>query len=408
MALSITNEASRCLNCKKPHCMEGCPVGTKIPEVIGLFKENKIMEAGELLFENNPMSLVCAMVCNHGAQCSGNCVLGIKGNPVHFYEIEEFISDSYLDRMQIKKATELKERVAIVGAGPAGITAAFKMAQKGYRVTLFDEKTEIGGMLRYGIPEFRLPKTIINRIQKKLLEVGVKIRVNTPIGASLRIDDLLRDGYKTVFIGTGTWRPKSLGLVGETLPNVHYGLAYLSHPSSYHLGENVAVIGVGNVAVDVARTALRHGARKVTMFARSKKIAASDEELEYAILDGCEIVFGRQIQKITEDGPLFKVAIFDENDQIIGYEDEEELYHVDSTIIAISQGPKDKLVNTTYGLKSNSKGLLIVDENKMTTVPGVFAAGDVVHGSMTVVHAVSDAKVASEAMDEYIKNHREE
>lgn len=403
MALSITNEASRCLNCRKPRCMEACPVHTRIPEIIQIFKQNRLMEAGEILFDNNPMSLICAMVCNHGAQCTGHCVLGIKGNPVHFYEIEQFISDSYLDRMNLQPKQQKSERVAIIGSGPAGITVAFKLAAAGYKVTIFEEKTQIGGMLRYGIPEFRLPKTILNRIQKRLLDVGVKIRVNTPIGSSLRIDDLFRDGYKTVFVGTGTWRPKSLGLVGETLPNVHFGLAYLSHPGSYSLGEDVAVIGMGNVAVDVARTALRHGALRVSLYARSKRVAASDDEVEYARLDGCDFVFGRAIQRITEEGPVFKVARFDADDKVIGYEDEEETVKADSVIVAISQGPLDKLVNTTVGLISNEKGLLVVDEDKMTTVPGVFAAGDVVHGSMTVVHAVADAKIAAEAMIRYME-----
>lgn len=403
MALNIIEESNRCLNCKVPRCKQGCPVSTGIPEIIQMFKENKIMEAGEILFENNPMSLVCSMVCNHSAQCAGHCVMGIKSNPVRFYEIEQYISDTYLDRMEIKLPEKRAEKVAVVGSGPAGITVAFKLAAQGYQVTIFEEKTEIGGMMRYGIPEFRLPKSIIDRYKKRLLEMGVRIRPNTPLGGALHTDDLFRDGYKSIFIGTGTWRPKALGLVGESLANVHYGIAYLTHPDSYELGENVAVIGMGNVAMDVARTAFRHGAKKVTLYARSKRIAASDDEVEYARLDGCEFVFGRAIDRISDEGPIFKVAIFDENDKVLGYEEQEEQVKADSTIIAISQGPKDKIVNTTSGLKSNEKGLLITDEKGMTTLPGVFAAGDVVHGSMTIVHAVADAKVAAQAMMEYME-----
>ena len=403
MPLNIINEANRCLNCKNPLCRKGCPVSTRIPEIIQLFKQNRILEAGEILFENNPMSLVCAKICNYERQCTGNCVLNHKGNPVHFYEIEEYISDTYLDRMEIKKKESNGIKTAIIGSGPAGMTAAFKLAEAGYDVTIFDEKPEIGGMIRYGIPDFRLPKTILDRYQKRLEEYGVKIRLNTPIGHSIFIEDLFRDDYKTVFVGTGTWRAKALGLVGETLANVHYGIAYLSNPSSYHLGENVAVIGMGNVAIDAARTAFRHGAKRVMLYARSKRIAASEDEVQYAKLDGCEFIFGKQIEKITENGPVFKTAIFDENDKVIGYEEELDQVKADSTIIAISQGPKDKLVNTTVGLLPNEKGLLITDESGMTTLEGVFAAGDVVHGSLTVVHAVRDAKIAAESMIRYME-----
>ena len=403
MALNIITEAGRCLNCKNPRCKTGCPVSTRIPEIIQMFKENRIMEAGEILFENNPMSLVCAMVCNHPAQCTGHCVLGIKGSPVRFYEIEQYISDTYLDRMEVKIPKKKNISAAVVGSGPAGLTVAFKLAQQGYQVTIFEQNTEIGGMMRYGIPEFRLPNSIIDRYKKRLLEMGVKIRPNTPLGGSLHTEDLFRDGYKSIFIGTGTWRPKALGLVGESLANVHFGIAYLTHPDSYDLGENVAVIGMGNVAMDVARTAFRHGAKTVTLYARSKRVAASEDEVEYAKLDGCKFVFGHQISRITEEGPVFKIAIFDENDKVVGYEDEEVQIKADSTIIAISQGPKDKIVNTTVGLESNEKGLLIVDENQMCTLPGVFAAGDVVHGSMTVVHAVAEAKIAAEAMIRYME-----
>ena len=232
--------------------------------------------------------------------------------------------------------------------------------------------------------------------------MGIKIRPNTGLGGALHIDDLFRDGYRSVFIGTGTWRPKTLGLKGESLANVHFGIAYLSNPSAYDLGENVAVIGLGNVAMDVARTAFRHGAIHVSLYGRTKAIAASEDEVVLTKLDGAEFVFGREIQRITEHGPVFKVAVFDENDQVIGYEEEEQV-HADSTIIAISQGPKNKLILTTAHLEGNERGLLIVDENGMTTREGVFAAGDVVHGSMTVVHAVADAKVAAESMMRYME-----
>ena len=408
MALRITNEASRCLQCKKPMCTEGCPAHTPIPKVIALFKENQLMEAGRVLFENNPMSLVCSMVCDHMAQCAGHCVLGRKGQPVHFYEIENYISDAYLDRMTLEGATPFNgKNAAIVGSGPAGLTAAFVLAYHGYGVTIFEEKDRIGGMMQYGIPDFRLPKTIIDRYKARLLELGVKIRPHVVMGGDLMIDNLFRDGYRSVFIGTGVWRPSTLGIEGETLPNVHFGISYLARPISYTIGQTVAVIGMGNVAMDVARTAFRHGARRVMLFQRGTKSPASDHEMEYARLDGAEFFFGKSIQRITPEGPVFKNSVLNEQGRPTGVTGEDELVRADTTIIAINQRPKDKLVNTTVGLNANERGLLIVDENNMTTRPGVFAAGDVVHGSLTVVHAVNNAKNAAAGMMRYMENNGE-
>ena len=404
MALRITNEADRCLQCKKPMCREGCPAHTPIPQVIALFRENRLMEAGRMLFENNPMSLVCAIVCDHMSQCAGHCVLGRKGQPVHFYEIERFISDAYLDRMTLSVSAPARgKNVAVIGSGPAGLTAAFVLARNGYGVTIFEEKDRIGGMMQYGIPDFRLPKTILDRYKARLLELGIKIRPHVVMGGDLMIDNLFRDGYRAVFIATGVWRPSTLGIEGETLPNVHFGISYLARPVSYTIGQTVAVIGMGNVAMDVARTAFRHGAQRVMLFQRSAKATASDHELEYARLDGAEFYTGRSIQRITPEGPVFKKTVLDDQGRPAGVEGEDELIPADTTIIAINQRPKDKLVNTTHGLQANERGLLIVDGNNMTTRPGVFAAGDVVHGSLTVVHAVDDAKNAAESMMRYME-----
>ena len=404
MALRITNEATRCLQCKKPLCREGCPANTPIPQAIALFRENKLMEAGRLLFLNNPMSLVCSIVCDHMEQCAGHCVLGRKGQPVHFYEIERFISDAYLDRMTLDGVLPYNGRnAAIIGSGPAGLTAAFVLAWNGYGVTIFEEKDRIGGMMQYGIPDFRLPKTILDRYKARLLELGVKIRPHVVMGGDLMIDNLFRDGYRAVFIGTGVWRPSTLGIEGETLPNVHFGISYLARPVSYTIGQTVAVIGMGNVGMDVARTAFRHGAQRVMLFQRSAKATASDHELEYARLDGAEFYTGKSVQRITLQGPVFKNTVLDDQGNPIGEEGEDELIPADTTIISINQRPKDKLVNTTHGLQATERGLLIVDENNMTTRPGVFAAGDVVRGSMTVVHAVNDAKNAAQAMMRYME-----
>ena len=403
MGLRIIGEADRCLQCKKPMCMQGCPVNTPIPEIIKDFKENKLMEAGKKLFMNNPMSVICAVVCDHMAQCAGHCVLGKKGSPIAFYEIEKFISDAYLDRMKIEKPENKGIKAAVVGGGPAGMTVAIILAQNGYEVTIFDDNDHIGGMLRFGIPEFRLPKTIIERYQKKMQKMGIKIRPNTALGEALTVDNLFRDGYKSVFIGTGLWRPKNLGIEGESFANVHFGISYLANPSAYDLGEEVAIVGMGNVAMDVARTALRNGAAKVTLYARSKRIAASEHEMAYAKLDGAEFVFGHAIKKITKDGPVFDIAIFDENDKVVAYEDEPVQIKADSTILAVSQAPKNKILLTTKDFECNERGLVIVDENCATTRLGVFAAGDVVHGSSTVVAAVSEAKKAAKAMMDYME-----
>ena len=406
MAIHIVEEANRCLNCKKPLCQQGCPVHTAIPVVIQLFKQNRLMEAGEILFENNPLSAVCAIICNHEKQCAGNCIRGRKDTPVHFSSIEAYISDMYLDRMIINQPEMKKnKRVAVIGCGPAGMVVAMKLASQGYPVTVFEWKGKIGGMLQYGIPEYRLPKSFLDRYQTRMEELGITIRTNTTIGAVLMIDNLFRDGYKAVFIGTGAEKPRALDMEGESLGNVHYGLNYLANPQGHKLGDTVAVIGMGNAAMDVARTALRNGSRHVTLYARSKNVTASSQELAYAELDGAEFAFGMQIEKITEEGPVFKKAIFNENDEIIGCEEESVQAHADSTIISISQTPRRKLVRTTEGLEPTDRGLLQIDENYMTTRIGVFAAGDVVTGAKTVVHAVDGAKKAAEAMIHYMEEH---
>lgn len=242
-------EANRCYMCKKPRCQIHCPITTAIPEVIELFKEGKIAKAGEVLFKNNPLSLVCAIVCPHEDQCSGNCIRGIKDEPVSFFEIEKHVSKYYLENIRFEKEKELDEMVAIVGGGPAGITIAFILAQKGYKVTIFDSHDKIGGVLRYGIPEFRLPKDIIDSYEERLIELGVKIRPNTLIGPVLTLDKLFDDGYKAIFIGTGVWNPKTLDIKGETLGNVHYAIDYLKSPDTYRLGDKVCVIGAGDVAM---------------------------------------------------------------------------------------------------------------------------------------------------------------
>ena len=404
MPIHIENEAARCLRCKVPMCQKHCPVSTPIPMIVQLFRERKLMEAGQMLFENNPMSVICATVCNHEAQCAGHCVLGEKSTPVQFYEIEKYISDSWLDRMNPAPAEKKGKDVAVIGSGPAGMTVAMILARHGYSVTIFERKHYIGGMLRYGIPEFRLPKSVLDRYQRLLGKLGVRIRTATTIGGALKIEDLLRDGYASVFVGAGAWRPRTLGVPGECRANVHFGVSYLENAGNVDLGKTVAVIGMGNVAMDVARTAFRHGAEQVMLFSRDNSATASSHEMSYANLDGAEFIYGKQVVRITAEGPVFRESILDETGQVVGCSEEETLVPADSVIIAISQRPKDKLLLSTDHLEGTAKGLLVIDENNMTTVDGVFAAGDVVTGPLTVVHAVEGAKQAAESMMRYMED----
>ncbi len=405
MAYSVKDEANRCLNCKKPMCMEGCPIHTPIPKVISLLKEGKMDEAGWMLFENNPLTTVCSIVCNHENQCEGNCILGRKGSPVHFSAIENYISSTYSSKMVKGPAESNGMRVAIVGSGPAGLTIAVLLARKGYQVTIFEGKDKIGGVLRYGIPEFRLPKTIIDDFEyRHLVLKDIKIRPNTSIGAAITIDDLFRDGYKAVFVGTGVWRPNTLKIKGETLGHVHYGINYLYSPESFHLGEHVIVIGAGNAAMDVARTALRHGVRKLECFSVTDGVAASKHEFEYAEMEGVEFRYCKMPVEITEEGVVFADTVVGEDGKITKVDGTETLYPADNVIVSISQGPASKLVNTTKGLEANDRGLIATDDEGHTSIPGVFASGDVVKGARTVVEAVKYSKIVAEAMDEYMQN----
>ena len=403
MAAHIVDEAKRCLNCRAPRCRTGCPINTPIPAMIQAILSGNIDEAGLMLFENNPLSIICSLVCDHEKQCEGHCVLNRKENSVNISSIEHYISDNYLDKVKLKIEDSRNMKTAIIGSGPAGITISILLAQRGYDVTLFDSRDQIGGVLRYGIPEFRLPKKILSRYKKELLSLGVKIRLNTTIGGALSIDDLFRDGYRSIFIGTGVWRPNALKIPGESLGNVHFAIDYLCNPDSYDLGDNVAIIGAGNTAMDVARTVLRKGSKQVTVYARSDVITASSVEAEYAKLDGVIFQFGKIVTHISDDGPFFKDAVFHEDGSVEEADDSEKLYHADSTIIAIGQGPKNKIVSTTQGIGVNEQGLLLTDVCGMTTRTGIFACGDVVHGAKTVVEAVKYAKLVAKAMDDYMQ-----
>lgn len=403
-------EADRCLLCKNARCKSNCPISTEIPEVVKLFKEEKIMEAGEVLFNNNPLSAACAIVCPHEDQCKGNCIRGIKSEPVSFCEIEEYISKEYLYKVKFDKVESRSDRIAIIGAGPAGITLSIILAKKGFKVTLFDAHEKIGGVLRYGIPEYRLKNSMIDRYEEILIELGVKIRPNTLIGPVITLDKLFFDGYKAVFIGTGVWNPKTLNIKGESLGNVHYAIDYLKSPQVYNLGKRVAVIGAGNVAMDAARVAKRSGAEEVYILYRKgfENMPCTRAELEEAKEDGIKFELFKAPIELTEDGVKYietKNEV-DESGRVntVTIEGTEGMFNCDSTIIAVSQSPRKNIVANTVGLETNKWGLLLTDEKGHTTREGVFASGDVVTGANTVVHAVAYAKVVADSIEEYCNN----
>ena len=405
MALHVMVEANRCLQCKVPQCQKGCPISTNIPLAIKLLKENKLDEAGKMLFENNPLTTVCSLVCNHENQCEGHCVLGRKGAPVHFSTIENYISTTYANKMTEGPKPSNGMRVAIIGSGPAGITIAIILARYGYQVTIFEGKDKIGGVLRYGIPEFRLPKSVLDDIEYRHLELkGIKVRPNTLIGSAITIEDLFRDGYKSIFVGTGVWNPNTLHIKGETFGNVHFGINYLNNPDSYKLGERVIVIGAGNAAMDVARTAIRKGVRRLTCFSITKEVAASQYEFSYATLEGVEFEYNKRPVEIKDNGVIFRDVIENEDGSFTDVDGSDTLYESDSVIISISQGPMTRLVNSTKGLNANKRGLLEADETGHTSRPGIFASGDVVNGARTVVEAVAHSKIVAESMHEYMQS----
>lgn len=409
MALHIIDEANRCLQCKNPQCVKGCPISTPIPEIIRLVKENRLDEAGRTLFENNPLTTVCSLICNHEKQCEGHCVLGRKGVAVQFSTIEQYVSRAYAPKMTKGPKPSNGMRVAIIGSGPAGITIAIILARYGYQVTIFENKSEIGGVLRYGIPDFRLPKSVLDDIQYRHIEMkGIKIRPNTHIGGAIGIEDLFRDGYKAIFIGTGVWKPNALHIKGETLGHVHFGINYLNSPESYRLGQRVIVIGAGNAAMDVARTAIRNGVEYITCFSITGKVAASQYEFTYAKLDGVEFEYNKRPVEIVDEGVIFRDVIENEDGSLTDVEGSDRLYEADSVIISISQGPQNEIVNSTSGLVADKKGLLVADEFGNTSRPGIFSSGDAVHGPRTVVEAVAHSKVVAETMHKYMQSLIEE
>lgn len=408
MEKHIIDEANRCLQCKNPRCVKGCPVGTPINQIIRMLLNGDILESGQTLFNNNPLSVICSLVCPHERQCEGHCVLNAKQQPVKFSNIEHYISEYYLNFIKPTNNINHDKKVAIIGSGPAGITISIILASMGYDVTIFEAHDKIGGVLRYGIPEFRLPKVILERLKEKILAMKIKIRPNTLIGTVLTIDDLFRDGFKAVFIGTGVWKPRTLGIEGESLGHVHYAIDYLKSPEEYNLGNRLCIIGAGNVAMDVARTAKRNGVQEVFILYRGgfDTMTAEKSEVQLAKIEGVKFELFKTPVKITDEGLYYNNTeeYLDENGekQYVITDKTPYLFNADSVIVSISQGPRNIMVNTTTGINVNEKGLISTNELGETTREGIFASGDVVTGAKTVVEAVRVSKNVALSIDEYV------
>lgn len=407
----IIQEAQRCLKCKRPLCKEGCPVQTEIPTIMKMFLEGKMDEAGELLFKNNPLSAICSLICPHEKNCMGHCVLNHKNSPIKFFEVENYISSFFLDKARLHPHQKNGHLVGIIGAGPAGLTLAILLAQRGYDVTIIDSKDKIGGVLRYGIPEFRLPKSLLDKLLNRMKDLGIQFRPNTLIGPTISIDDMFEDGYDAIFIGTGVWKPNRLRIPGETLGNVHFAIDFLKNPDSYNnLGDHVVIIGAGNVAMDAARTILRKTTAKVDIifFRGREEVTALEEELMLAEVDGVKMNYYLNTIRIENDGIIVEPVLKTEReDGTITYiNDTEHPYKIysSSVIIAIGQGAQTNIVKNTKQIDTNHKGLIEASEKGATTRPGVYAAGDVVSGARTVVEAVAATKKVADEIDQYIKN----
>lgn len=407
----MLNEIARgCLKCKKPNCSNACPLNTDIPKVIDLYLQGEYLEAGRILFNNNPLSAVCSIVCPHENNCFGNCVLNRIGKPVKFYKIEQFLSRKYLEQFTKPEIKKNNHRVAIIGAGPAGMSMSIMLALKGFNVTLIDGQDKIGGVLRYGIPEFRLPREILGLYENVIKKLGIKFKPNTYIGSNLKIDDMFIDGYDAIFVAVGTSKPNRLGLLGETLGHVHYAIDYLKTPEAYDLGNNVVIIGAGNVAVDAGRMIRRHQPNaNITLInnRRDIDVTATFKELKYAFKDGLKFKHLLSTLRINDDHIVAcKVTPIENEDGTISFEEEMNnivKIPVDSVIIAIGQRPTSVIRKST-NISTTLRGLFSVDENGMTDVKGVFAAGDVVSGPKTVVEAVKQAKLVEKSIIDYCNN----
>jgi len=372
-----------------------------------LIEEDKEREAAEMLFANNPLSAVCSIVCPHERNCCGHCVLGKKSDPVEFFKIEQFLSGKFLGEYTPPVIEKNNIRVAIIGSGPAGITMSILLSLKGFRVTMMEARDKIGGVLRYGIPEFRLSREIVDRYEPILYKLGVQYKPNTFIGSSITLDDMFIDGYKAIFIAVGTAKPNKLGLLGETIGNVYYAIDYLKSPEAYRLGKNVVVVGAGNVALDAARIAIRNigpgGTVTIINSLREEEMTGNKHEIADAVEEGIKFVHLQQTIKLEEDGVKCIAVTAEQTEKGTVYEEDFTRVRkipADSILVAIGQGPQGAVMADS-SVSKTQRGLVDADENGYTSSRGVFAAGDIVTGPKTVVEAVAFTKKVADEIEKY-------
>ena len=397
-------EASRCLLCKKPFCsLKGCPVQTPVPQCMALYREGKLDEAGAILFRNNPLSAVTSLVCDWKQFCYGHCVLGIKGESVRWYEIEQEISGAYLFRHQLERvSSELEgKRVAIVGTGPVGIAASVWLYEAGARVTLFDANHRLGGVLRYGIPAFRLDKKFCDAFETLFADAGIELRFGVEVGRDITLT-ALQASYDAVLLGAGAEKPATLHIPGEE--RALQALPFLKNPSAYNLGKKVIVIGGGNVAMDACRTAARMGAETWVYYRKTfENMPANPLEVEEAKADGVQFRVFQAPVEVKEGGVVFRDC---ENVQpedggrvvtrIIGGTD--HFVQCDTLLTAISEKPDFGVFAGTSAVL-NEWGWPVLDEGQQVEgLPGVWVAGDFCLGPKTVVEAVASARTAVSAI----------
>lgn len=432
-------EAARCLNCKNRPCVQGCPVNISIPEFIAKIKEDDYEGAYQVINKSSSLPAVCGRVCPQETQCESKCTLGIRFEPVGIGRLERFVADWHnANATQLPEIPEQNgHKVAIVGSGPSGLTCAGDLAKKGYKVSVFEALHTAGGVLVYGIPEFRLPKSIVAKEVDTLKALGVDVETNVVIGKTLTIDELFEDGYEAVFVGSGAGLPNFMNIPGESLKGVYSAnefltrsnlmKAYLDHPVTPIMkGGKVAVVGGGNVAMDAARTALRLGAEKVyIVYRRSmEELPARREEVEHAEEEGIDFQLLRNPVEIlgynNPDDPRDPKNGFVTGIKCVKMElgepdasgrrrpvvvpDSEFVLDVTAVVMAIGTSPNPLIKNTTKGLEVNSHGGIIVNEDGLTSREAVYAGGDAVTGAATVISAMGAGKVAAKAIDEYLSN----
>lgn len=427
-------EALRCLQCPKPKCIEGCPVGVKINEFIALVAKGEFLAAAEKIKEDNALPAICGRVCPQEEQCEIKCVVSSKGHPVAIGRLERFVADFEREHGGIKKAKIIAKnghKVAIIGSGPAGLSCAGDLIQMGYDVTVFEALHELGGVLTYGIPEFRLPKEIVKAEINALKDLGVEFRTNVVIGSTYTIDELFEMGYKAVFIAVGAGLPNFLNIPGENLNGIYSSNEFLTRVNlmkAYEFPEydtpifnmkdkNVAVFGGGNTAMDAVRTAKRLGAKNAYIIYRrtENEMPARKEEVEHAKEEKIEFIFlANPVEFIGDaDGNLKAVKLqrmeLGEPDSSgrrkpIPIKDSEFVLEIDAAVIAIGNGSNPIIKNTTPDLKFNKWGNIEVNPDTLeTSKPGVFAGGDIVTGGATVILAMGAGRKAAKSIDNYIK-----